>query len=76
MEEDRGVGRVIEAQGLANIFLSLFDELKKRKFSRVDAVNISREMIFSFMDYKSSMDALDSEPEGMILFTPEGGTDV
>lgn len=74
--EDQGLGRVIEIKGLASIFISLFDDLRVRKFSRDSAIDIATDFMYTAMGYKVSADAMDQEPtETFIQFIPSGGDD-
>ena len=75
MEEDKdGVGRVMEIAQLAKLFLSLFDSLRERKFSKQQSLEVADRFIMASMNYKADLDFIESqENDGTIIFMPEDG---
>lgn len=73
-----GVSRSIEAAQMVKIFVNLFDEMKLRKFSKHESLEIAENFLDLVMGYKASMQMMDQQNqmgEGQIIFLPEGGPD-
>ena len=75
--QDAGIARVLEISGLVNIFLSMFDSLKARKFSKDDSIDITERFILNTLGYKASMnmqEEMDNQGQE-IIFVPVGPDD-
>ena len=60
-EDVLAINRISECGLLIDQFLELYDRLRKRKFSKKEAIETSKDVINSFLLYKAGL-VLEEEP--------------
>lgn len=71
--EDTEVSRSAECTQLAKIFLSVLDELRKRKYDKFTSIEVSQRFVFNYLAYKAGLEVQEqiAEQQNEIIFNPE-----